>query len=171
MRFAQGTAAHTMDGALEPIVAQIMKAEFPRVDIGVMIHGLFTVDGVTFDVVHKGPQPGSREWLRGNVARLALRSMMLRELLDGRTPPRVVIRSHYHRFVPEYEEVMANGVKYKSNLVLLPSYCGMDLYGHHATQGLSWQSHGLVAFVVEEGALVDIHEMVETLDLRTREEL
>lgn len=172
MRLVQGTAAHTMDGALEPMVARTLKAERPEADIGVVFHGLFSVNEVTFDVVHKGPYPGSREWLRGNVARLALRSMMLRELLDGREPPRVVIRAHYHRYEQVPETVMHHGQEAKSDLYLLPSYCGMDLHGHSATQGTSWQSHGLVAFETEPGGkLGRVHPFVETLDLRTREVL
>lgn len=172
VRLVQGTAAHTLDGALEPVVARTLKAERPGVDIGVVFHGLFSVNDVTFDVVHRGPYPGSREWLRGNVARLALRSMMLRELLDGREPPRVVVRAHYHRYEPVPETVMHHGRESKSDLFLLPSYCGMDLHGHHATQGTSWQSHGLVAFETEPGGkLGTVHPLVETLDLRTREVL
>lgn len=172
MRLVHGTGAHTVDGALEPMVARTLKAERPAVDMGVVMHGLFSVNEVTFDVVHKGPYPGSREWLRGNVARLALRSMMLRELLDGRVPPRVVIRAHYHRYERVPETVMHQGQEAQSDLYLLPSYCGMDLHGHHATQGLSWQSHGLVAFETEAGGrLGKVHPFVTTLDLRTRETL
>lgn len=171
LRFVQGTAAHTLEGAIEPLVAHMLQAQFPGGDIEVVFHGLFTVDGVAIDCVHRGPYPGSREWLRGNVARLSLRSMMLRELLDKRRPPDLVIRAHYHRCVEEEEYVDSAGVRYRSKLVLLPSYCGMDLHGHHATQGLSWQSHGLVVFIVEGGKVVDTKPLVESLDLRTEEEL
>jgi hypothetical protein len=171
MRLVQGTAAHTMDGATEPIIAEIVKAEFPQADVGVIFHGLFTVEGVTVDCVHKGPYPGSREWLQGNVAALSLKSMMLRNLLDEQAPPRVVVRAHYHRYVRVTQRVESRGQTYESDLVITPSYCGMDLHGHHATQGLSWQSHGLVAFVVEEGRLVEVKPLVETLDLRTQETL
>lgn len=171
LRLVQGTAAHTLDGATEPIVTRLMRAEFPGHDIGAVFHGLLSVDQVLIDCVHRGPYPGSREWLRGNVARLSLRSMMIRELLDGHTPPHLIIRAHYHRYVQEHEYADREGLRYESDLVLLPSYCGMDLHGHHATQGLSWQSHGLVVFVIEDGKLKEIRPLVETLDLRTREEL
>ena len=171
VRLVQGTAAHTLSGAAEPMVAQMIALRRPGLDVGVVFHGLFEVEGVSFDAVHRGPYPGSREWLTGNVAALSLKSMMLRELLNGQTPPRVVLRAHYHRYLRQTVRVEAMGVTHESDVILTPSYCGMDLFGHHATQGLSWQSHGLVAMEVEAGELKAVHPLVETLDLRTREVL
>lgn len=171
LRLVQGTAAHTLSGSTEPMVAQLVQFKHPALDVGVVFHGLFEVEGVTFDTVHKGPYPGSREWLKGNVAALSLKSMMLRELLDGQPPPRVALRGHYHRYLRETVRVESKGVTYESDIILTPSYCGMDLHGHHATQGLSWQSHGLVAMEAEAGELKAVYPLVETLDLRTREAL
>lgn len=172
VRLVQGTAAHTLSGSTEPIVAQLINMRYHQTQpAAVIFHGLFDVDGVTIDAVHKGPYPGSREWLRGNVATLSLRSMMLRELLDHHAPPRVVMRAHYHRYQRVTERIESEGRTYESDLFITPSYCGMDLHGHHATQGLSWQSHGLVALEVADGQLLKVHPLVETLDLRTREAL
>ena len=171
LRLVQGTAAHTLSGATEPLVAQLVSFRHPGLDVGVVFHGLFYVEGAPIDAVHRGPYPGSREWLKGNVAKLSLKSMMLRELLDGRTPPRVVLRAHYHRYLRETERVTSKGITYESDVIMTPSYCGMDLHGHHATQGLSWQDHGMVALEMAAGKLVDVKPLVETLDLRTREVL
>lgn len=171
-RVVIGTGVHNMgEGASERLVTRLLKERFPEKDVTVLRHSLLDIGGVTFDVAHHGPHPGSRDWLKGNVARLYLRDLMTREVKSGNVPPRVVARAHYHKWVrvTEYDEI--GGTAVTSDLVILPSYCGLDDHAQKATQSVNVQTHGCVAFELVDGELRDIHPFKRSLDLRTKETL
>lgn len=171
VRILRGTGSHTEDGSAESLVAMLLQQAFPKHDTQVLYHGLFDVDGVTFDVAHHGPGPGIRVWTDGNQLRLYLRSLMLRELLDGNAPPRVVARAHFHRWGWETARVESQGTSYESDIIALPSYCGINGFGRQATRSIHHQTHGLAACEVIDGVLAGIHPLKKTLDLRTKEGL
>jgi len=79
---------------------------FKNKDIKMCQHGLLDIDGVTIDYAHHGPFPGSRSWLKGNIARYYLRDLMMREIMNGNSPPKLVVRAHYHTPVEEYLKIM-----------------------------------------------------------------
>jgi len=56
-----------------------------------------------------------------------------------------------------------------SDLFLLPSYCGIGDYARKATRSASRQTHGMVAFEIAYGQLVEVHPLIKTTDLRTKE--
>lgn len=74
VRLLWGTAAHNYgEASLERLVAAQLRALYPNVDTQTVRHSLLKPGGMLVDCAHHGPHPGSREWLKGNVARLYLR--------------------------------------------------------------------------------------------------
>jgi len=173
VRIIVGTAAHGWEGAGEVLVAQRLQTQYPKVDCKPVYHLLATLtgqNGQVIDVAHHGPFPGGRKWLRGNGARYYLRSAMMEELVDGQTPPRLYARAHYHEWVRETVRVRSNGQDVVSDLVITPSYSGIDDYVRRATRSKRKIDHGLVVCVFEDG-LREIVPLYEELDIRTRETL
>ncbi|MDH7487517.1 MAG: hypothetical protein QHJ81_14735 [Anaerolineae bacterium] len=171
-RLILGTPVHTFDGSSEAIVARLLRAEYPRCDIKAISHGLLQVDEVVIDVAHHGPFPGSRVWLEGNQPRYYLRDLMWKEIQAGGRPPDVVLRAHYHVWLPpETMRIQFQGVTYESHLVLLPSLCGMSAYARKSTQSAFQQTHGVVGIEIVEGRVGQIRPFIRTLDIRTKEVL
>lgn len=166
VRFLLGTQAHTVDGTTEQLITDVLSALYPSLDIAVCHHGLYNIGDITFDVAHHGPSVGVREWTKPNVAILYCRSLMMREIARGNEPPGVVLRSHRHRALHE----QVRYARRVTEMVVTPSFCGMNGHGVQVTQSLDEQDHGLFAFVVRKG-VVEVVEMYETIDLRVKEDL
>lgn len=168
VRLAVGTGAHEFgEGAATIMVASLLKRRYPERDIAAAYHGLVDYDGCLVDYSHHGPHPGSREWLKGNVARFYLRDLMMREVMAHNTPPHLVLRAHFHTYVREVLEVSG----YESTLIITPSYCFMTDHARQATRSQHMISVGQVVFEIENGAPVKMHKQYETHDLRTRERI
>jgi len=173
VRIIVGTAAHGWEGAGEVLVANRLAQRWPRTDTKPLYHAQLAFtnqQGQVVDCAHHGPFPGGRKWLRGNSARYYLTSAMMAELVDGETPPRVYARAHYHEWVRETVRVRSHGQDVTSDLVITPSYSGIDDYVRRATRSKRKIDHGLVCLVFEDG-LRDIVPLYRELDIRTREEL
>lgn len=172
MRFIKGTSSHVMGEASSEIaVTELLKRKYPEVSINIMYHGLLDIGGILVDCSHHGPGVGGRAWLQGNEARYYLRSIMMSEIMSGRTPPRIVLRGHFHAPVKEYLEVQG----YESWLMIVPSYCMLGDYGRQATSSAFKTSNGMVAFEIieyEDGVTtVYPHSYIDTIDIRTQEKL
>jgi len=173
VRVIVGTAAHSWEGSAEVLVAQRLAEQYSTVDTAPLYHASITLagqGGQVIDAAHHGPFPGGRKWLRGNGARYYLRSAMLAEMVDGETPPRVYARAHYHEWVWETVRVRRNGQDVTSELVITPSYSGIDDYVRRATRSKRKIDHGLVALEFEDG-LRDVHPLYQEMDIRSKEEL
>lgn len=173
VRVIVGTASHTWEASSEVLVAQRLAQMYPKVDVKPLYHASIVLTGQAgqvIDVAHHGPFPGGRKWLRGNSARYYLRSAMMAELVDGETPPRLYARAHYHEWVRETVRIRRNGQDVVSDLVITPSYSGIDDYVRRATRSKRRIDHGLVVCVFERG-LCEIIPLYRELDIRTREEL
>lgn len=173
MRLSKGTGSHVLgEGSSEILIGQQLEALYPQADVKVIYHGLLEVDGVSLDYAHHGPHPGGRYWLKGNVARYDLRSIMMGELAAGKVPARVFVRSHYHEWIPpETLGLEFGGNLHWSTMILTPSYCGLGAHGHQATRSTARQTHGLIAIEIINGKLGDVRFFKRSLDLRTRETL
>jgi hypothetical protein len=163
-----GTQAHNAgEGSLELILAELLQARHPRVDVKPLYHGNLNFAGVVTDCAHHGPHPGSRNWLRGNTARFYLRDLMQREIMDGKKPADLVLRGHYHTPVYEYLEMK----NYFSELFILPSYSMLNDHAMQATQSQNELTHGMLVIEIEDGKVLRKHRLYETIDVRTQEVL
>jgi hypothetical protein len=163
-----GTQAHNFgEGSSGLLLCNMLWARYPGIDIKPLYHGLLTFGGVSIDYAHHGPYPGSRDWLKGNVARFYLRDLMIRSIKRGENPPRLVLRGHYHQSVHE----MLEDSGYLSELYVLPSYSMLNDHAVQATQSADEISHGLVVFEIEDGKILREHRLYKKLDIRTKEEL
>lgn len=168
VRLVAGTGAHNFqEGSSTMIVARLLQGAFPALNIKPVYHGLMDIDGFAVDYSHHGPHPGSRVWLNGNIARFYLRDLMMNEIMAGRKPPQLVIRGHYH--TPVIETVTMNGCT--STIVIMPAMCVLDDYARQATRSVFRITNGLFAFEIDGTRLVDIHQLTDTLDVRTKEQL
>lgn len=167
-RIASSTGSHVFEfGSADILLVNHLRTEFPQVDTKAVYHGLMRVNGATVDFAHHGPSPGIREWTKGNVARLYLQSLMFREIINDCTPPELVVRSHYHECVRLMWEVG----KYRSWLVITPSYQVMGDHSHQITRSLEREEHGMVAVEIENSRIVEVHKLTKILDMRHREEI
>lgn len=167
-RFSAGTASHTFyeQSSLLTLV-NALQNKFPDRDINICYHGLLEYNGITIDYAHHGPYPGSREWLKGNVARYYLRDLMMQEIMADRKPPDIILRAHYHNPIYEYLEIKG----YKSRLIITPSYAMIGDHDHQATKSIHQVTHGLTTFEIVNGKIISKHDFHEKLDIRTREVL
>lgn len=174
MRIVTGTAVHTWEGASEVLVARQLAQMYPKVDIEPTYHALITLTeqkGQSVDAAHHGPFPGSRKWLKGSVAMRYLTDAMMSELLDGQTPPRVYVRSHYHEYLNVGPaRVRCKGADVESSLIITPCYTGCDDHVRKVVRSPRKLDHGLVALEFE-GGLREIHPMFTEMGIRSREEL
>lgn len=178
VRFAFGTASHIFEEGTSPVlVSRLFREKYPRIDVGVVRHGLLDVLGVRIDYAHHGPSQGIREWTKGNQLRYYLKSVMSGHLKNGQDPPDAVFRSHYHyphrEMVSEFVtgETPGRPRTVESRIYLTPSMCGMNDYAYQATRSNSNIYNGFMVLEVENGRIVDDHldEFVWMLDLRTEE--
>lgn len=168
VRMIVGTEAHNFGkGSSELLATKYLHDVHPNVDTSAAYHSLLSIKGVLIDAAHHGPYPGSREWLRGNVARFYLRDMVMKALMRGKEPARIVLRAHYHSYVRE--TLYAGGKEY--SLIVTPSYSMLGDYSHQAARSPEEVTVGMVALEIIDGELVKVHELMETLDIRTKEVL
>lgn len=156
-----------LEGSADILIAEQLRAMYPEKNISNLYHGLLEIDGFNIDYAHHGPYPGSRDWLRGNVASLYLRDIMMRSIRQGEKPPDLVLRAHYHSDViaPIYVG------DYFSQLIVSPSYSLLGDHAHQAARSPDTIRNGLMAVELVDGKLIKIHKFIHTLDVRTKETL
>lgn len=166
-RLAIGTQAHNFQEATaEVLIREQLRALYPDKDIDICFHGRAEIDGAIVDYAHHGPFPGSRDWLRGNVARFYLRDIMYQDMEDDLEPPDLVVRGHYHQYCWE----VLKKKKYKSQLVILPSMCMMDDHSLQATRSAHHLTNGVVPFVITDGEISEpVETCMKTSDIRKKE--
>lgn len=170
IRIIKGTGAHVFNqGSSEIVITTLLNAKYPDLSIKVSDHSLLDVAGLTVDVSHHGPPPGSREWLRGNEARYYLRSLMMQEIVAGKAPPRLVVRGHYHDEIEETLIVKSNGNRYKGTLVITPSFTFMDEYARKVCKSPSRITHGMIMVEIVDKEILRIVPLTKTIDIRTHE--
>lgn len=174
VRVIVGTGVHGWEGSAAALVAQRLASQHPQVDTRALYHASIALTGQrgqVIDAAHHGPFPGSRKWLKGSIAVRYVTDAMLSELADGHTPPRVYARAHYHEYLHVGPvRVRAKGKDVESDLVITPSYSGIDDYVRKVTRSTRTIDHGLVALVFDDG-LREVVPLYQELDMRTREAL
>jgi len=170
VRLAFGTASHEFGEASSPrLLWKYLVAKYPKLDVKAVSHGLATIGGVGFDYAHHGPGASRRIWLNGNEARYYLRDILLGDLLAGRIPPRVVIRSHVHTYLHETLEVPGDKGYITGEIFVTPSWCGMGDHAVQVTRSVAGVTHGAVLFEICNG-MFQHHQLIESRDVRHREE-
>jgi len=168
-RIIIGTGLHVFgEGSSEILVAEMLRAKYPKIDTWPIAHSRITIGGIIFDVAHHGPGAGIRVWTRGNVAMNYLKSKMWQDFKNGKKPAHVYLRGHYHTFVFVTNRERFDGVWYESHLIIMPSWCGMTEHARKATQSDYEVINGLVAFEIMNNE-VKVHPRDTPLDLRTEE--
>lgn len=170
LRFVAGTEVHEFgEGTAVALLAQLLRLRLPHVDTAAYYHLALTLAGVTLDLAHHGPHYGTRQWLRGNVLRLYVQSIMQAALENGNSPPDVVARGHYHTYTREVVTKRARERTWQTHGIILPAYCYPGAHGRKAAQSPPTASIGQVALEIVGGRIVGVHEFVRTIDFRTRE--
>jgi 8-oxo-dGTP pyrophosphatase MutT (NUDIX family) len=167
MRIITGTLSHVPDAA-EARVARELR-EKTGLDVKAEHHTRCRARGVLFDVAHHGPQGGSRDWLRGNVARYYLRDRIYRDRRLGVEPARVYIRAHYHIWCPETVHERWAGKQQRHDLTVLPSMSGITQFARQRSGSEPVLMNGLICYEIRDGRLFDIHALVEEYDTRQEE--
>lgn len=169
LRMAMGTEAHDFgEGTSTVIVTSLLKDRFPEIDIKAVRHGLLNYNGSWFDYAHHGPGPGIRDWTRGNVATLYLRSLVSLAQKNDEIVPDAIIRAHFHTPVSVVER-LRDKIKKDVYLYVVPSMCGMDAHAVQVTQSKNKITNGILVLEIEDGRIIREHELYHTLDLRTKE--
>jgi len=171
-RLLFGTEAHTGDGwTSEHLIARELAQRYRNTRTRAMAHGKFNIGGVVLDVAHHGPGGGIRKWTDGNVARYTLKSLVMEDIINGDTPPRVVARAHHHRSIWETVRIESKTGDIEADVVVVPGYCGINPHSRKITRSTITQTHGLVLLELMGSELVNIHQMKEIVDLRVAEAL
>jgi len=166
VRAVSGTGAHEFgESSATSLVVDLLREGYPHKDIKAIHHGLMCVGDKIIDYSHHGAHPGSRLWLRGNVARYFLRDRMLQDILEGGRPADLYLCGHFHQYV---REVLDTG-SYRSELYILPSFCMTGEHGRQATRSAPYETNGMIAF--EIGDRLDAHPFVWTIDTRQKESI
>lgn len=171
IRIAKGTGVHNCGlGSSEIMVASFLSAKHPVIDTKPMYHGLCTLPSkFIVDFAHHGPVTGKRNWLKGNDARLSLRSIMMDEIQQGNIPAKLYLRGHRHDKVIEQIWLYFCNERYESMLAVVPPLCLLNDFGIMATQSSFLATTGMLAFEILNDRIYDVHELTSTLDIRVKE--
>ena len=170
-RLFTGTSAHVWPGSADAKIAWMLKQDYPEKDIASVHHSRTRIGSEIVDTAHPGPHPGSRDWLRGNVALYYLRDRIYRDRRAGKEPARIYLRAHRHvwvhvPFVDRWERTET-----RHDLTVLPSYCGMTNWARGITQSEPEMTNGMCAYEFIDGNLAEIHPFITYTDLRLEETL
>ena len=169
VRIATGTASHVFgEGSAEFMLAKFLRAEYKK-DVTAKAHYLSTIFGIECDIAHHGPYPGSRNWLKGNSMRWDVLSRMKDDIEVGITPPKLILRGHYHQYKSEFVTVRTRNRTYKTYSILCPAYSLLSDYARQRTRSISHVTNGMLAIEVINGNILVIHEFLHTMDLRKKE--
>ena len=168
----KGTGSHEFGQASSTVlVAKHLKELFKNKHVEAIGHALVrTEDGLLLDLAHHGPGAGVRNWTKGNVLRLYVRSMMVDLLQSGREVPNLVARAHFHQYTTETVNVRANGTTNKTEGLILPSFSFLDDYARKSAKSPGKVTVGCVIAEVVDGRIIKIHDeepdWMETVELR-----
>ena len=166
---ATGTGAHSFgEGSAEYMLAKYLKSEYQK-DVTAAPHYLSTLFGIECDIAHHGGWPGSRNWLKGNVLRYNVRSRMMDDIQVGIKPPDLILRGHYHTYVPEIVHVRTRDRTYTTWVSISPSYSLLNDHARQITRSKSHITNGMLAYEIINGKILERHEFLHTVDLRRKE--
>jgi len=169
VRFLTGTEVHVPNAAEVRVAARLRNRT--GLDISAYHHARFDMGHDIVDGAHHGPHPGSRDWLRGNVALYYLKDCVYVDRREGKEPAIAYMRGHYHRYVnvPLHDEWAGNTqIRY---VIVVPSLCGPDGFIRKVGKSPPILQAGIVALEFIDGYLTEVVAFKDKLDLRVEEEL
>jgi hypothetical protein len=170
MRAVKGTGVHVWgEGSTETILTMLMRKEFPKKDIRIADHYILSVDGFRIDVSHHGPGAGVRNWTRGNVFELYVKSVLKDDLDSKRTPPNLLLRAHKHEFTYAHAIHQTSGQVWQMPAFIVPPYCFIGSHAQKVMSSPSSMGVGTLAFEILDGKLYNWHAFTHYVDLRTEE--
>jgi len=172
--FVQGTSVHLWGaGDTETILIHNLRIEYPKKRIELTQHWELDVDGLLVDIAHHGPGPGMREWTRGNILRLYTRSLMQKLHNNGKRPPDLLLRAHFHQPLCEIVTLNLDEEILRTESWITPPQCVIGSHGQKSTQSVSQMHVGMLAFEIVNGKLIETHykPFWHTFDLRVREKV
>lgn len=110
-----------------------------------------TIAGVLFDVAHEGPRAGNLPWTEGNALRGFARGIVMRDKLNGRIPPRVIVRAHGHKKC--HVATSVEGIEVDA--FLTPAWKARDDFGHKASNYLHLADVGGLVIRVKDGEILN----------------
>lgn len=172
-RVIWGTDSHIFgDNSTPRIVTEMLKKDYPKVDIKQTAHSLLDVGGVLLDIAHHGPSGGIRNWTEPNMFMYYTRSLMADAIDRDMRPPDAVIRSHFHRRIEgTLTKFYAKYGRVRTWYLLLPSYQGMNGYARQRSRSADMVLNGHVDLEIINGVLHDIIWRVTAVDQKTYEVL
>lgn len=168
-RLVTGTEVHVPEAA-EARIAYRLTRDTGK-DVKSVHHARLSFDGVVFDVAHHGPFPGSRDWLKGNVALYYLRDRVYVDRRNGVEPADVYMRGHFHEYVPVPMLDEWDGESRLFWVVVVPSYSGLTHFARKVTRSTPTLTTGIVAWEIIDGQVSKPIPFKQSWDLRTEEEL
>jgi len=169
VRIVTGTGAHSFgEGSAEYMLAASLAAGYGK-DVVTSPHYLLTAFGIECDIAHHGGWPGSRNWLKGNVLRYDVKSRMMDDIQVGIKPPDLVLRAHYHTYVPEIVHIRTRERTYTTWVSISPSYSLLSDHARQITRSISHVCNGMLAYEIINGKILERHEFLHTVDLRRKE--
>jgi len=170
---AIGNNAHNWgEGASEKLITRLIQNSHPKLRMKVLYHGLLRIaKNYAIDFAHVGPGTGIRNWTKGNVARLYLKSLMQDEIDHDKMPPELVLRGHFHEYIREKQIIVKPKRDYESEIIIVPSMCLVSTYATQATKSPSRVENGLIVKEIINGKEHQTLKFTKILDKRTMEEL
>lgn len=148
MYIVKGTDAHDMlAGSLATLVAEQLRLTYPKKPVEVLYHPVLNVvDKFKIDVSHHGPHYGSRAWLKGNELGWYLRDILMTSLMNGETPPDILVRGHVHDYALNIQTVITK--ESGSHLcvgMILPPYSVATSFARKVAKSPQHSTTGMIA--------------------------
>lgn len=168
----KGTGVHVWgEGSTETMLTYLLKEKFPQKKIDITDHWFLNVDGFQLDVAHHGPGAGIRNWTRGNVFELYIKSI-LADIIDvGDEVPDAILRGHKHEFIYRRAVHQVKGKIWELPGFIVPPYCFLDSHALKVVNSPSYMGVGMLAFEIINGSLYKFHPFLHYVDLRAHEKV
>ncbi len=164
IRITKSTRVHAFeDGQADTAILNKVRAVHK--DTRLVGHGQLEVAGVLLDYAHHGPPAGVRSWLKGNLMRYYLKSLMDTALKDGLRNPDAVLRAHKHERVEEWVVDWRGDERVKTLGITTPSFQLLGSHAQKATLSNAKVTNGMLALDVEDGRIREVHWFAKTKQL------
>lgn len=166
----KGTGVHVWgEGSTETMLTYYLKDKFPAKKIEITDHWFLNVGGFKLDISHHGPGAGIRNWTRGNIFELYMKSILFDSIDIEEELPDVVLRGHQHEFIYRRAVHQVKDRIWELPGFIVPPYCFIGSHAQKVVKSPSYMGVGMLAFEIINGSLYKFHPFMHYVDLRTRE--